>query len=216
METKTIDNSAKASDPVFINISDSKVYQFSPAIYQKNDTTRLLYRLLFWKNATIEYIPLYPNLHTHYKEHLLCGDSRAAIVVSINPLLVAAYTDEFDCVAILQFTKRLINEHKIKIYDRLLTINLYLHGADLVEDLEHGSASYKRYSNFIPFIAEFMSDDLNHIKLRKAQILESEWERTKYLAKKYIAKYGKMRVRDGRPLYCEKPAQINKSTFRWF
>ena len=41
---------------------------------------------------------------TYLKEQLLHGDSRAAVVVSVDPLLlVAAYTDELDCVALLRF-----------------------------------------------------------------------------------------------------------------
>ena len=57
----------------------------------------------------------------------------------------------------------------------------------------------------------FNSDDLTQIELRKAQILSSEWERTKYLAEKYISKNGKIRVRNGLPLYCSTPAQIDKN-----
>ena len=87
-----------------------------------------------------------------------------------------------------------------------LTINLYRPNGTFAKDLEHGAASYHRYFNFIPFIAEFLSDDLTQIKLRKSQILAEEWARTKYLAEEYITKNGKVQVRDGRPLYCEDPA----------
>ena len=211
IKTETLNDSSRASDPVFTSISDSKIYQFHPELYKKNTPKRLLNLLTFRNIPATEYIPLYPILHTHYNEHLLCGDSRAAIVVSTDPLIVAAYTDELDCVAMLQFPNRLITEYNIKVYDRLLTVNLYMVEGELAEDLEHGSASYNRYSNFIPFIAEFLSDNLSQIKLRKAQILETEWERTKYLAEKYIAKNGRKRVRDGRPMYCKKPAQIDKN-----
>jgi hypothetical protein len=211
IETKTIDDSSRASNPVFINLSDTKISQFHPELYQVNITTGLLQSLAFWKAVDKEYIPLYPILHTHYKEHLLCGDSRAAMVVSINPLLIAAYTDEFDCIAMLKFPNSLISEYNLKVYDRLLTINLYMPEGDFAEDLENGPASHNRYSNFEPFIAEFLSDDLHQIELRKAQILSNEWERTKHLAEKYIEKNGKIRFRDGRPLYCRKPAQFNKN-----
>lgn len=206
IETKTINDSSRASDPVFIDLSDAKLSQFHPELYQQNITKGLLQIFTFWKDSHEEYIPVHPILNTHYREHLLCGDSRAAMVISINPLLIAAYTDEFDCVAMLKFPDRLISEYSLKVYDRLLTVNLYTPEGNLVEDLENGPASYCRYSNFTPFIAEFLSDSLSQIELRKAQILTSEWERTKYLAEKYISKNGKRRVRDGRPLYCEKPA----------
>ena len=39
-------------------------------------------------------------------EHLIFGDSRAAVVISIYPkLIVAAYSDELDCVAMLLFPR---------------------------------------------------------------------------------------------------------------
>ena len=39
-------------------------------------------------------------------EHLEHGDSRAAIVISTDPeLLIAAYTDELDCIAMLRLPK---------------------------------------------------------------------------------------------------------------
>ena len=143
---------------------------------------------------------------TRHREHLLCGDSRAAMVTSIAPLLVAAYTDELDCVAILKFPTNLVLEYGLNIGDRLLTVNLYTSGGIPVADLSDGPLSYHRYSNFFPFIAEFLSEDRIHIEYRKSQIAESEWERTKRLADEYIVRNGITRVRDGRPMHCGKPA----------
>jgi hypothetical protein len=211
IETETIDNSSRSSDPVFINLSDAKMFQFHPGIYQKDITGGLFQVLTFWKTLHRPYVPVHPVLNTRHQEHLLCGDSRAAMVVSINPLLIAAYTDEFDCIAMLKFANKLVREYNLKVFDRLLTINLYMPEGTFAEDLKHGPASYHRYFNFTPFIAEFLSDDLNQIELRKTQILEAEWERTKYLAEEYIAKNGKSKVRDGSPLYCSEPAKIDRN-----
>jgi hypothetical protein len=211
IKTQTIDDSTRASDPVFIRLSDAKLFQFHPALYQKDIVEELFQSLKFWKSYPPKYLPVHPILNTSYQEHLLCGDSRAAMVVSIKPLLVAAYTDEFDCIAMLRFPDSLVSEYKLKMYDRLLTVNLYRPNGNFAKDLEHGDASYHRYFNFIPFIAEFLSDDLAQIKLRKSQILAEEWARTKYLAEEYIVKNGKTQVRDGRPLYCEDPAQIDRN-----
>jgi hypothetical protein len=210
-QTTTLDNSTRASDPVSIGLSDVKLSQFHPIFYQQKQPS-FTDELLGFFGISNNKISLtlkqeYLSLHTHFREHLACGDSRAALVISIDPLLVAAYTDELDCVAILQFSDRLVRKYSLKIGVRLLTVNLYRWpGGDFARDLENGPASYHRYYNFIPFIAEFLSDDLEKIEARKANISESEWERTKYLADRYIIKNGRARVRDGRPLYCDRPA----------
>ena len=58
-------------------------------------------------------------------EHLEHGDSRAAIVVSTDPeLLIAAYTDELDCVAMLRLPKEpLVSKYSLLRGSRLLTVN---------------------------------------------------------------------------------------------
>jgi len=131
------------------------------------------------------------------------------MVVSTNPLLVAAYTDEMDCIALLQFPDALVPQYHLTVGQRLLTVNLYAFGQVLVRDLEHGPASYHRYTNFRPYIAEFLSDDLTRIETRKTQISEAEWVRTSRCAQDYLAKHGK-KARDGRPMYCETPAEVHK------
>jgi hypothetical protein len=195
MRTQTLDDSTKASDPGRIDISHIKMSQFHPELYQQGDL-----------NSPSKYSATEQRFwNTHHAEHLLCGDSRAAMVASIEPLLVAAYTDELDCIAMLRFPDDLVREYELNIYQKLLTVNLYRYG-QTVADLENGPASYHRYGNFTPFIAEFLSDDRMQIEHRKTQILEAEWRRTQRLARIYIAKHGETRVRDGRPMYCDRPA----------
>ena len=41
IKTKTLDDSSRASDPVFINLSDAKMFQFHPGLYQKDITKEL-------------------------------------------------------------------------------------------------------------------------------------------------------------------------------
>ena len=61
-------------------------------------------------------------------EHLEHGDSRAAIVVSTYPaLLIAAYTDELACVAMLRLPKEpLVSKYSLLRGSRLLTVNTYV------------------------------------------------------------------------------------------
>lgn len=195
MRTLTLNNASFASDPGRIQLSHGKLRRLQPELYEPQGLYRWFGRLS-------------PNQHlrlTHTEEHLLHGDSRAALVVSINPLLVAAYTDELDCIALLRFPQELAQEYSLQVGSRLLTVNLYMHGNTTASDLQPGPTSYQRYSNFIPLIAEFVSADQTRIEARKAAIAEAEWARTEGLAQEYLAQHGQ-RCRDGRPLYNHIPA----------
>src|SRR5262249_15214702 len=99
-------------------------------------------------------------------EHLQVGDSRAACVMSVEPLAVAAYTDELDCVVLLRFPAWLVEEHALETGDRLLTVNTSSRGQRVVPDLVPGPRRFRRYVNFYPVIAEFFSDDLRRIAER--------------------------------------------------
>lgn len=81
----------------------------------------------------------------------------------------------------LSFPEALVEEHRLEVGTRLLTINVYR--SDLrFTDLKHRLYSYRRYSNFAPVIAEFVSADVTEIAVRKSEIEGWEWIRTQNLA----------------------------------
>jgi DNA-directed RNA polymerase subunit RPC12/RpoP len=141
------------------------------------------------------------------KVKLLMPDTRAAVVLTIEPLRVAAYTDEFDCVAILRFTDKVDDYYRLKVGDRLLTVNTYdptegKQARDLIPgDRYRGT----EWSNFCPFIADFLSDDFDVIEKRKRAISEDEWQRTRQLGMERLRKKPR-RARHGNPLYVKDPA----------
>jgi hypothetical protein len=137
-------------------------------------------------------------------EHLHLGDSRAACVVSIEPLLVAAYTDELDCVAMLCFPSWLVEEHALKLGSRLLTVNSYAYGSEVVADLEPGPNDLNQYVNFFPVIAEFVSDDGQRIAERKTAIASEEWQRCQSMGRDYLQR-NQGQWRNGSPLHSIKP-----------
>jgi Fe-S cluster assembly iron-binding protein IscA len=137
-------------------------------------------------------------------EHLQLGDSRAACVILTDPLLVAAYTDELDCVALLKFSAGLVAEHNLKSGDRLLTVNTYSRDQQIAPDLQAGPLQSGRYSNFYPVIAEFVSDDVMRITERKAEIGEDEWARCETMGRESLRK-GPDGWRNGSPLWSAEP-----------
>jgi hypothetical protein len=137
-------------------------------------------------------------------EHMQVGDSRAACVVSVEPLLVAAYTDELDCVAVLHFPCWLAAEHGLKVGDRLLTVNTYFSGNRVAPDLRRGPRQMRRYWNFYPVVADFFSDDTRRIEQRKEEIDEEEWQRCAEMGAEYLANFPG-RWRSGSPFWSSQP-----------
>src|SRR5581483_10306990 len=81
---------AFASDPAGLSLSDAKLRRLRPELY---GWRRWVREKTGWAFPQRDYLA----------GHLLRGDARAAVVVSSEPLLVAAYSDELDAVAVLRF-----------------------------------------------------------------------------------------------------------------
>jgi hypothetical protein len=165
------DDSTVASDPGGVSLCPKKLSVFRKKL-NVVDMIRAYFR--------------YPN--RLLDEHLRLGDSRAAVVLEVEPrLIVSAYTDELDCVVNLEFPVQFAREYKLIKGSRLLTVNTYSTSAAMARDLVNGENSFNRYSNFYPIIAEFLSKDLSQIEKRKQHISEDEWGLTETMGKKAFA-----------------------------
>lgn len=129
---------------------------------------------------------------------LLSGDARAAVVVHDDPIVVAAYTDELDCVVLLVFDPssipRLVN---VRMGARLLTVNNYGDEGAPAADLSPGPRATGRYTNYLPIIADFICRDGAGLAARKKAISTDEWSRCKDLGHAAIAANAFCRI--GRP-----------------
>lgn len=188
--SKYHDDTTKASDPGRVTLSPRRLASFRPheSLWQ-----RARRRLSGDRFAEL------------LDEHLRWGDSRAAVVVRISPLLIAAYTDELDCVAMLCFSPRVAEQFTLKTETRLLTVNTYERRSAIVHDLVPGDGAHGRYQNFYPLIAEFLSDDSERMTRRKAEIAELEWERCASLGFEYVRLRPNV-ARDGSPFASARPA----------
>ena len=129
--------------------------------------------------------------------HLWNGDSRAAVVLSVQPLLVAAYSDDLDAVAVLHFDRRPADTY-LQVGTRLLTVNTYSRGSATARDIVEGPLSSHQWANFHPVVADFIATDLERVERRKAAIGEPEWQRTWHLGQDQLIKRPG-HVRDGAP-----------------
>lgn len=190
-----------ASDPGRIRFSAARYRQIEPAASG----------FVGWYNRTLAG----DDWEVRLAEHLQVGDSRAACVVSLEPLLIAAYTDELDCIAMLNFPTWLVTEHALRLQSRLLTVNSYFFESQhatyqpespRASDLIPGSNDTKNYANFFPVIADFLSDDRQRIANRKSEILDDEWCRCIFLGFDYRERFPK-RWRNGSPPWSWIPAK---------
>jgi hypothetical protein len=156
-------------------------------------------------------------LRDRIDEHLSLGDSRAAIVVSLKPLLIAAFSDDLDTVALLKFPEELARKYSLTLDSRLLTVNTYGKSQDrgtggllVAADLVAGPRHTNQWSNVQPYIAEFLSDDMERIEARKARIDEEEWGDARRLAAVRVRFFGIETARNGAPTHCASPVPITR------
>ncbi len=197
-KTKTLGNDTYASNPGHVRLSHARLRRFHPEYYGFAGVLLTLRALLRGMPRAVAH------LRTHAEEHLLYGDGRAAVVVSRRPLLVAAYSDELDCVAMLRFDDALAEEYGLDVGSWLLTVNTY--GVlDTQPDLEPGPGNRGNWRNFAPFIADFLTDDTAVLEAQKAFIPSEEWARARELGEAYLQTHG-LFARDGRPFHVSEPA----------
>ena len=188
-----LDQNLPASCPAEVRLSHAKLKKLLPDLYS-------LASKCIWRRRRSYWL-------TYFEEHLFYGDSRAAVVVSTSPLLIAAYTDEIDCIALLRFDDSLVSEYELRIGSRLITVNYYyeIDDSGYENDLVPGAGSTGRFGNFRPLIADFLTADVEQLAERKAKINEGEWVRTEMLGQAYLAEE-LAQPRDGRPCWSQQPA----------
>jgi hypothetical protein len=185
-----------ASHPARVILSNDKLRKFHPELFGVRGCVKDVSEWVSQK--------FYAFTRTRIREWLYHGDSRAAVVVCADPLLVACYTDEMDCVVMLRFPDGLAEEYALREGSRLLSANAYMVRKPeraLQPDLVDGPKSTFQHALIFPFITDFLSDDLDRIAQRKAEISRAEWSRAASLADAYLERPG-CTARDGRPLYC--------------
>jgi hypothetical protein len=141
------------------------------------------------------------------RQTLAWGDSRAAVVVDAANSVVASYTDELDCVVLLQFDTAFGLVHGWQNGTRLLSVNAYF-GRDkgLAPDLQPGPGDTGRSGNIWPLVADLLTNDHERLRERKRMILEDEWNRAGQLGRRLLA--AEAVPRDGRPLGSRRPAGV--------
>jgi hypothetical protein len=129
---------------------------------------------------------------------LWLGDACGAIVVAVAPqLVVAAYSGDLDCVALVSAPEGVVLRPAWRVGTRLVTVNSYTRENAVAPDLVAGPAATGVWTNFTPTIGHWLSDD--HARLERlvsGSIAEAEWGRVTQLAQEAMARSPR-RIRSG-------------------
>ncbi len=121
------------------------------------------------------------------------GDIQPAIVYSRKPLLISAYSDEFDAAVMLKFPDELSDIYGLTENMRLASSNLYLGGgASTADDIKPGEGYTNNFYDFIPVIQLFFGKDDAKIHNNAGIFDPSVWERAAVKTKE-CAELGKQR-----------------------
>ena len=117
------------------------------------------------------------------------GDLSTGVVMSVNPLLVACYSYEFDAVALYCYPTELGEKLGWTLGTRLLTVCAYDGYGKLKrnKDLDCGPRSNTKFKSFGPLVADLYTDNAERIARKKAEIPDELWEYTAALGRKYMA-----------------------------
>ena len=126
-------------------------------------------------------------------ERLWAFSTDPAVVISVDPPVVAAYCSGFDHVAILRVPK----SYDLAAGDRLLCCTSY--GSEPIgqSDILHGPASSGAWNAVWPVLADPITDDAERLAAIKAAVPGELWQRVRQLGLQRLA--DGERCRDGRP-----------------
>ena len=184
-------------DPRLMSLSDTKLRRLYPELY---GVRGLIHNLM----CTEEDLST-KAARQLIRELLQNGDPHAAIVLSLQPLLVAAYSEDMDCVMPLEFDSALVDEYKLERGSRLLAVINYMTDPQLPVDLVPGPGATGRFKNFRPLIAEFLCDDADTIERWRNGISDEEWQKAEVYGEALLRRPA-LRPRDGRPLEALEPS----------
>jgi hypothetical protein len=202
-QRQTINRGSSASNPARLIMSDAKLRRLCPSLYCLTGIAGFS-RCFFWNGWGLRY---------YIGDMLIHGDSRAAVVVSVSPLLVACYCDDLDGVCVLRFPDDLAGDHRIEEGDRLIAVlnswgrHRSARPHEIARDLVQGRNANPRYVNFWPLIAEFLTDDREETDALQQEIYNHEYEWCEKPGKEHLRRYGGA-ARDGRPDRSMRPAEI--------
>lgn len=100
------------------------------------------------------------------KNTLKLGDMQLSKIISVDPLLISCYTDEFDAVLIYEYPNELVYYYNLKINQLLISSNSYWpkNAFDIEEDIIPGNDCSNEWRDVICFIPLFLCLEIQEQK----------------------------------------------------
>ena len=169
----------KAENQANVKFSYKKYYSFRNRIHTK-------FAERFHSDMQIDFV-----------SRALCyGDTQPAVVVSVDPLLIAAYSDEMDAVVMLRFPNEFVTEYNLYPGIRLTTSNVYFTGSQCARDIFVGEHYCRRYVDFVPIVQLFLGKKDEKIQEKVELFGEDIWNTVREKANEYISLHPEL-CRDG-------------------
>lgn len=160
---------SQAEHPAHVRFSYKKYYSFRNRIH----TT---FPQRFHADMQIDFV----------SRALYYGDTQPALVMSVNPLLIAAYSDEMDAVVMLRFPADFAETYGLMPGSRLTTSNIYFTGSQLASDIFLGENYCRQYVDFVPIVQLFVGKKDDLIRGKSQLFGEEMWNRVRETADEYI------------------------------
>jgi hypothetical protein len=196
-----------ATNPGRLQLSDEKLALLHPELYFRKAPIRNLLLRAWAAAVRLGYIPVHPpypgEVIKNIRQLLRDGDCNPAIVVSTSPLCVAAYTVDIDTVVLLRFPETLVLDYRLALGTRLISVNSYRIRTP-ARDSVPGPNSSGCFSNVIPLIGDFLSDDAARLQSLKKSIADDDWLHAAELGIRRLHERPDY-YRSGLPRYAEMP-----------
>ncbi len=168
---------------------DSKTFAENPGnVMISARKFRKVRRLFKLNHAQKSYFKAQKN---RIKEYMAMGDTQPAVVCSVSPLKIAAYSDEMDAVIMLRFPDVLAKKYDLSPGTRLVTSNVYEYKStgDIASDIFIGENYYNRYRDFIPVLTLFLADNEKYLRRKPNIFGEDVWKTVCEKAEEYSQKH---------------------------
>ena len=127
----------------------------------------------------------------------LCyGDTQPALITSLSPLTIAAYSDEIDGVLMLRFPDEFVDKFNLYPGMRLTTSNVYFRHEEFPADILVGENFSRNYNDFLPVVQLFLGKNDKKIKAKTQLFGEDVWKHVEACAALYTQKHPDL-FRDG-------------------
>ena len=132
------------------------------------------------------------DLPSMLKDSMKKGDTQPAVVVSVDPLLVACFAADMDAVALLCLPTEYGMLRNYQVGTKLLTVNSYdldkMNKKRRSEDIFEGEHTSGRFRMYGPLIADLYTKNTKRLEEIKAQIPEEVWNYVAELGEEYMTR----------------------------